>query len=204
MLTKMPHQGSLTLIMGPMFSGKTSTLMHHIGNALQIGKVLFLIPQIDNRCEDTIVSSHNPHIKLNDLKFEIRRVNDLDAIKLEDVNDYLTICIDEAQFFNSLTNNIIRFVEEYNKDVFIAGLSGTYERKPFSKSDFLNLIPLADTVIYLSKDTYCSRCISLGKRNKALFTHKISTFGDNKSEILIGGSEEYQPVCRTCYIALNK
>lgn len=73
------------------------------------------------------------------------------------------------------------------KVVIVAGLDGTFQRKPFGR--ILELIPRAEKVMKLS--AVCMYC-----NKDAPFTQRIV---DNCEIELIGGEECYKPVCRTCF-----
>lgn len=77
------------------------------------------------------------------------------------------------------------------KIVIIAALDGTYQRKGFG--DVLDLIPLAESVVKLT--AVCMKCYK-----DASFTKR--RVAQTQIE-LIGGSESYQAVCRSCYHAIG-
>lgn len=74
------------------------------------------------------------------------------------------------------------------KEVIVATLDSTYERKPFGK--VCELLAVAEHVIKLQAN--CDGC----KINKASYTwRKI-----HSNEIcLVGGAESYEPLCRRCF-----
>jgi thymidine kinase len=74
-----------------------------------------------------------------------------------------------------------------NKIVIVAGLDGTFQRKPFGR--ILELIPRAEKVTKLS--AVCMYC-----NKDANFTLRIV---DDQEIELIGGEESYKPVCRSCF-----
>jgi thymidine kinase len=97
------------------------------------------------------------------------------------------ILINEGQFFSDLYDSVLQMLKQ-GKRIYIAGLDGDFERKPFG--DILRLIPLCDDVIKLK--SLCSLC-----RNgtHGIFTHRLTL---EKEQTLIG-SDNYIPVCRKCY-----
>jgi thymidine kinase len=82
-------------------------------------------------------------------------------------------------------------VEKHKKHVIVSGLDGTYERKPFI--EVLKLIPIADEVIRLN--ALCIRCC-----NGTLASFSKRIVQDTNIE-LVGGTESYIPVCRSCFNA---
>ena len=103
------------------------------------------------------------------------------------------ILINEGQFFSDIKEWVSCAVEKYNKHVYICGLDGDFRRNKFG--DLLDLIPLCDEVIKLK--SICVNC----KVNHAIFTHRH--IKDDTDQILIG-TDEYNPLCRSCYKDLNK
>ena len=129
----------LTLILGAMYSGKTTELLQH-----RQGKTLIL-----NHSYDTRTDGVRTHDGVEE-----------EAVKcmgLPDCSGYDTVLIDEAQFFDSLDG-----VENLAKNVVVAGLSGDYLQRPFGK--VLDLIPKADKVIFLTATCSCGEAAAFTKR----------------------------------------
>jgi thymidine kinase len=103
------------------------------------------------------------------------------------------ILINEGQFFEDLYDWTENMVEKNNKEVYICGLDGDFNRQKFGT--ILDLIPLCDKVTKIM--SICSICKN-GK--KALFSLRLS---DNKEQVLIG-SDCYKPCCRSCYQIYSK
>lgn len=190
---------SLTIIFGTMFSSKTSYLLGRLSSLKSHYKVIYVNHSFDDRSKCN-VSTHNVLINIDDndsLTFIGKRDNEINYIKtnklnLEMLEKYDVIGIDEAQFFEeSLINDVLYLVEQRHKHVYVAGLLITSERREFG---YLNkLIPFADDIVQLK--SYCSICRDT---TPALFCIKRDK--NNKSEISVGGSDKYQPVCRECYL----
>ena len=192
--------GELHIISGPMFSGKTSSLLNKLYRDNAIGlKVIYINHFIDDRNNKSF-STHNPIFNNNIEEKGIKFVKGDDLKNLLDlINNFDVVGIDEAQFFLDLLKVVPFIVEKLGKKVYVAGLDGTYERLPFG--DIYKLIPLSDSFTKLH--SYCKRCSEKEPKiiSKALFTHRIN---DSKYEIDVGGIDKYIPVCRKCYIELNK
>ena len=147
-----------------------------------------------------IYSTHNALLSPG-LGTVIKNANMQKVKKLGDVaedilNKNKVIFIDEAQFFEDLTETVVRWVDVLHKEVFVAGLTGDSNRKNFGKIH--ELMPHADTITLL-RDTPCEPCATKGKRNIALFSHNKNDTGEK----IQAGASKYMPVCRECYIALN-
>ena len=204
------QSGYLELIIGPMFSGKTSRLVE-IYNQCKFCNisVVAINHSIDNRYDDydddDLISTHDK-IKIPCIKTEklfdvltneanflekqnkiIHRKND----KLQIANSKV-ILINEGQFFPDLFEFVNELVKD-NKQIYICGLDGDFERKKFGQ--IIDLIPLCDKVEKLT--SLCSICKN-GK--KGIFSMRLS----NEKEQTVVGCENYIPVCRECYMSTNK
>ena len=175
----------LEIILGSMYSGKTSRLVEIYKQCQFCNiKVLVINHLIDNRYDDNFLSTHD-YIKIPCIKTE----NLLDLIDNEDVYFSEVILINEGQFFPDL----LLFVEDMissvnNKKVYVCGLDGDFERKKFGQ--ILDLIPLCDTVTKLT--SLCSLCKN---GTKGIFSKRITC----EKEQTVVGSDNYIPVCRNCY-----
>lgn len=191
----------LDLMIGCMFSGKSSALLRKLSQLEAMGeKVLYINHSIDKRENTTIYSTHCRLTKNRELTFDSIKLENfiLDDKEFENILNYNVVGIDEAQFFDE---SIIYFVEkllEFNIYVIVVGLDGTFERKPFGH--ILDLIPLADNVAKLH--AYCRECYRTSQKlTTAIFSFKLEK--NNKNNIDIGADEKYIPVCRECYNSLN-
>jgi thymidine kinase len=176
--------GYLKIILGPMFSGKTTYLIDKYNELIALNQHAIVINHsLDNRYSNTEVVAHDGK-KIPCLS--IKNLNDLyngheDIFSHE--NKY--ILINEAQFFDDIVEMVILLVEKYNKYVFISGLDGDFKRKKFG--NILDLIPISDEVIKLKSICKCG--------NAASFSRRIS----NEKEQISIGNDNYEPVCRNCY-----
>lgn len=194
--------GYLELIIGPMFSGKTSRLVE-IYNQCKFCDipVAAINHDIDNRYDEELLSTHDkikiPCIKTNkltniwepDIKgFSDNRFNNAQAsgncliIKYSKV-----VLINEGQFFDDLFEVVSEMVN-HGKQVYVCGLDGDFERKKFGQ--ILDLIPLCDKVTKLT--SLCSKCKN---GTPGIFSMRLT----NEKEQTVVGSENYIPVCRDCY-----
>jgi thymidine kinase len=180
--------GRLELIIGNMFSGKTSELIRRINREKSIQKKILVVNYVsDNRYGSDSVVSHD-NLKVNCLKLE-----KLSDITPNIMQQYDSFFIDEGQFFPDLYDCVLNLVDVRHKHVVVCGLDGDNYRNTFG--DLIKLIPICDTVDKLS--AYCSKC---NNGTLAPFTKKkISDAGSRKNVVDIGGSEKYIPVCRTHY-----
>ena len=179
------HDGRLELIIGNMFSGKSTELIRRINREKSINKKILVINFADdNRYATNSISTHDQ-----------TKVNCLKLLKLEDFNkqliaQYDSFFIDEGQFFPDLYKFVINLVDNNKKHVVVSGLDGDFNRNLFG--DIIKLIPICDSVDKLH--AYCNKC---NNGNIAPFTKRLNgTNGTGGSIIDIGGSNKYIPVCR--------
>lgn len=177
---------SLTLICGPMFSGKTNYLINTISTIQSNTKKIFAINHsLDNRYDGHAhLHSHNgntfPCIKTNNL---------LSVITLPEYQNAQVVVIDEGNFFSKLVPSVLHMVEKDEKKVIVAGLNSTFERTPFG--DFQNLFPLADDIIFLK-----GTCADCQDGTPSIFSKLIVDNPHQPNDIVVGGKEKYKPVCR--------
>lgn len=168
---------SLDLIIGCMFSGKSSALVRKIRRLKSIKKKCAVINhQYDTRCAEQIKTHTNDY---------------LDAIKMSTLEDfsnweeYDVIAIDESQFFPDIVPNVKRYLEK-GKHVIAAGLSGDFNGKPFE--NISHLISIADNIHFTK-----ALCIHCRDGTPAIFSKRKSK---SNERILSGAAELYEPVCR--------
>lgn len=185
----MSNIGKLDLIIGPMFSGKSSEIIRRIRNfKISNKKYIVIKPSIDNRYELNKIISHN-----NDSETCIM-IDDIMLITDIQLENYDIIIIDEGQFFKNLKDKVLHWVEKLNKYIIIGGLDSDFLRNPIG--DIIKLIPYADD--YIKLKATCNHCID---GTKAIFSHKFK----NKSKIVeIGEHNLYIPLCRKHYLEANK
>ncbi len=199
-MTSYVKSGYLEIILGPMFSGKTSRLVeiYKQCNFCNIS-VAVINHCIDNRYDDELLSTHDK-IKIPCIKTE--KLFDVwtDCINMEDevadvprmkekfkVVSSEVILINEGQFFPDLEDFVKRLLS-HNKQVYICGLDGDFERKKFGQ--ILDLIPLCDKIHKLT--SLCSLCKN---GNKGIFSMRLTS----EKEQTVVGSDNYITVCRSCY-----
>ena len=188
-------EGYLELIIGPMWSGKTSKL-------LELYKQ-FTFCDINTLVINYAHDTRYSHTKL--ATHDRREIPCVQAIQLTEVADIISpepqttfsdtftsceiILINEGQFFKDIVEWVKCAVEKHDKKVYVCGLDGDFKREVFG--NWLDLIPFCDAVTKLR--SYCGCC----KKRPALFTHRKT---DAQEQELIG-TDEYLPVCRKCYLA---
>ena len=176
---RMSETGYLEIILGSMYSGKTSRLVEIYKQCQFCNMSVIVINNtIDNRYDNNLMSTHD-QIKIPCLKTET--LMDLSIIESN------VILINEGQFFPDLEEFVEKMLE-HKKKIYVCGLDGDFQRKKFGQ--ILNLIPLCDKVTKLT--SLCSLCKN---GTPGIFSKRI-TF---EKEQTVVGSDNYIPVCRSCY-----
>ncbi|PGZ29523.1 thymidine kinase [Bacillus anthracis] len=172
----------LTLIVGGMFSGKSSELQRQGKRHMLRGhKVLFLKPSIDTRySEDEIVTHDGRKVKAENVRsdelFHERIGTDIDVV-----------LIDEVQFFGaSLLTNVNKLLRKGIR-VYCAGLDLDFKGRPFGVTPFL--MAQADNIVKLH--AVCDKCGG--------DAWKTSRKNDDTELVSLGEKENYYPICRKCY-----
>jgi thymidine kinase len=180
---------TLELIIGPMFSGKSTEIIKRVRLLKLINKrILIVKPKIDNRYIEGKITSHN--FETVDCKI----INNLNEVNDSEINQIDTIIIDEGQFFSDLLETVSIWLKKFSINIIVAGLDGDFQQKPIGQ--ILNLIPLSNKCIKLN--SVCNICKD---GTEAPFTYRCNKSNET---ILIGLLECYIPVCRKHYKTLSK
>lgn len=173
--------GKLNLIIGCMFSSKTSTLITR-GTRYKLGgkKCLFIKFSNDTRYSKNEIATHDH--KYYDA-IPTLKLADVDAL----VNPYDVILIDEVQFYPDAAMYCDKWANS-GKIVEACGLSGDFQRKPFEQISLL--VSLADNITHVT---------AVDKENgqDAAFTYRNS---NDNNVVVIGGDEIYQALSRESYV----
>ena len=180
----MSDRGYLKVILGPMFSGKTTELIriYRRYSACNIPVCVINHASDQTRYSTEKMSSHNKE-QINSYNFEKL----YHCIEEDFVHKVKVILINEGQFFDDLIEVVDILVNVYKKEVYVCGLDGDFKRQKFGK--ILDLIPNCDDVVKLK--ALCRNCC----QNDALFTFRLS----NEKEQTVVGVDNYVSLCRCCY-----
>lgn len=175
------HQGRIEVICGSMFSGKTEELIRRMKRArFAKQKVEIFKPAIDVRYSDEDVVSHDHNI------IPSTPIDSSDSILLLS-SDTDVVGIDEAQFFDNRLPDVCNELANRGVRVIVAGLDMDYKGVPFGPIPALCAI--ADDVTKVH--AICVKCGAL-----AYVSHRLVA---NDKRVLLGETEEYEPLCRDCY-----
>lgn len=176
------NDGKLKLIIGPMYSGKTTELIRQIKRYqfLNISNIT-LKPNIDTRYnKGTVITTH-------DQTTHTATLCDTNNILQTNLEQYNVVAIDEGQFFTDLYEACKIWLEQ-GKTIIVAALQSKFDQTPFEQISLL--YPIADEIRQLK--SICYKC-----KKDAIFSERIDM--ENKSDVVIGGSEAYRAVCRSCF-----
>lgn len=180
-LTGNSRKGWIEVVCGSMFSGKTEELIRRLKRAkIANKKVEIFKPGIDTRYDDVDVVSHNA----NSIRSTPITHSENILLLAEGVD---VVGIDEAQFLDAELPRVCEQLAQKGVRVIIAGLDMDFEGKPFGPIP--HLLSIAD---YITKvHAICVKCGDI-----AHFSYRTS---QDKSKILLGEMDSYQPRCRTCF-----
>lgn len=177
---------SLHVIVGPMFSGKSSRILDIVSRYAAIHtRVLVIKHEQDTRYSLNEVVTHDGR------KADCVRLRDLDDLPPQLMTDHHVIIVEEAQFFHHLVPFCEHAVDTLGKRVYLVGLDGDSNRRKFG--EILDCIPLADTVERLT--AFCRRCAN---GTPGLFSYRCS--GPYDQQVIVGGADIYETLCRECYL----
>tara|TARA_B100000674_G_C37468588_1_gene745928 strand:- start:33 stop:560 length:528 start_codon:yes stop_codon:yes gene_type:complete len=172
--------GKLSLILGPMYSGKSTTLLSRYRRYKFANKKCLLIKYSkDTRYDKNNIITHDS------LEYQAKNCTLLKEID-EIINDYDVICIDEVQFYE----DAYIYCDKWANNGLIVeacGLNGDFERKPFNQISLL--IPLADKIEHIT-------AIDETNGQDAPFTKRIS---EEKDQEVIGGKDKYRASSRILF-----
>ncbi len=174
-------RGSIELITGSMFSGKTEELIRRLRRAQFAGlKVEIFKPSLDKRYSETRVVSH-------DDKSIISTPDDNASAILLLSGNVDVIGIDEAQFFDESIVEVCNTLADNGMRIIVAGLDMDFMGKPFGPMPALLSVAEFVTKVH----AICMRC-----GNLAQYSFRKS---EDEQVVLLGEKNLYEPLCRNCY-----
>ena len=182
-LEKAKKAGSIEVICGSMFSGKTEELIRRLKRAqFAKQKVEIYKPCIDVRYSEEEVVSHEGHSIMS-------TPIDSPASMLLLSSDVEVVGIDEAQFFDDTIVELVQTLANRGVRVIIAGLDTDFMGKPFGPMPAL--MAVAEDIQKVH--AICVKCGS-----PANHSHRLTS---NDKLVVLGEKDVYEPLCRHCYNA---
>lgn len=175
------QKGSIEVICGSMFSGKTEELLRRLNRA-EFAKLKIAVfkPSVDIRYDIEKVVSHNSNTILSK---PVKSPGEI--LKL--VNDAQVVAIDEAQFFSQELKQVCNILANEGRRVIVAGLDMDFMGKPFGVMP--DLLAIAEHITKVH--AICSDCGSNANHSFRLTK--------NQQLVELGHEQEYQPLCRYCF-----
>ena len=185
-MTTETEEGKIEIILGPMFSGKSTRLIELIRKYTYKAKKTIMIKFFADKryTEKSEVVTHDL-IKYDSIDCKNLR-DSFDKLKTYDV-----IGIDEGQFFPDLVE-VCEELALLKKTIIVAALNGDFRMEPFPVVS--RLISKADKIKLLK--AYCFHC-----HKDAKFSLRIV---QSNETVLIGAGEAYKPACRDCHVFFSK
>jgi thymidine kinase len=178
--------GRIELIIGCMYSGKTTEFMRQIMMYKTLSKkIIILTHSNDNRYSQSgNISTHN-----REMMDAVAVTSLMDVIAKTEYTEAQVVFIEEAQFFPDLFNFTIMAANQDNKIVVVCGLDGDFQLNPFEQ--VLRLVTHSESVKKLN--ALCKKC---GDGTPACFSKRIVTSQERE---LVGSDGVYEALCRKHY-----
>ena len=181
--------GRIELIIGCMYSGKTTEFMRQIMMYKTLSKkIIILTHSNDNRYSQSgNISTHN-----REMMDAVATTSLMNSVNTPAYKEAQVVFIEEAQFFSDLFDFTIMAANQDNKTVVVCGLDGDFQLNPFEQ--VVRLITHAESVKKLN--ALCKRC---GDGTPACFSKRIVTSQERE---LVGSDGVYEALCRKHYYSI--
>ena len=174
--------GSLEVICGPMFSGKTEELIRRLKRAvIAKRRVQCFKPRIDTRYDAEMVVSHSAQ------KIPSTVIDRVSEVLEKLAPDVEVVGIDEVQFFGHDAVLVCETLANRGLRVVVAGLDQDYRGQPFEPMP--QLLAIAE---YITKElAICVVCGGPGSRSQRTISAE--------DRVVVGAAGQYEPRCRKCF-----
>ena len=175
---------SITLILGPMFSSKSTTLLSYERRFIILNKKYLCINHsFDTRYNDEgKITTHDGSSSSGANTV----IHDLSMLNDNEIEQFEALIIDECQFFDDIDTFAEKWANK-GKTIICAGLNSDFKKEQFE--NISKLISKSDKIIHLN--SICNKC-----GMDAPFSKRII---ENEEKTVIGGIESYVPRCRKCF-----
>ena len=181
-------KGTIEVICGPMFAGKTEELIRRVRRLEYAHKNIVLFkPQIDDRYEKSYIVSHNQNkamcVSLKDAKEMFDYVNEnTDAV-----------VIDEFQFLGDDAIDVVLAFQNRGIRVILSGLDRDFRNEPFSNMP--KILSYADSVSKLT--AICVKCGEPATCTQRIVNGMPALY--DEPQVLVGAKEAYEARCASCH-----
>jgi len=179
------NTGSVEVITGPMFCGKTEEMIRRLRRATIAKQTVQVFkPAIDDRYNQNKVTSHAG------LEYEAKPIDKASQIIPNLHEDTTVVGIDEAQFFDKEIVTVVNRLAEMGLRVIVAGLDLDFRGEPFNSMP--TLMAQAERVDKLH--AICLVCGEPASRTQRFVDDKPARYND--PVVIVGASEMYEARCR--------
>lgn len=184
----------ITTITGPMFAGKSTLLLKKIREAKRVPSfhVLAFKPAIDNRYDEQYIVTHDKDVADCITVQSPEEIWDhyLDAVLRPPYDKRIIVFIDEVQFFDQEIMDIVQKLVNDGTEVICAGLNLDRFGQPFGYMP--QIMAISDEIILLKGKCKCGN------------DSYISYGAVDSEEQIVVGAEQYEPLCRSCWLERSK
>lgn len=187
------HSGSIEVITGSMFCGKTEELIRRLRRAaIARQKVQVFKPAIDDRYTIEKVKSHAG------AEFDAQPINTSKDIPQKLYEDTTVVGIDEAQFFDDKIVPIVEELADRGIRVIVSGLDTDFRGEPFGPMPIL----LSKAEVVTKLHAICMVCGESASKTQRLVDGEPAHFDD--PIVIVGASEMYEARCREHHLVPGK
>ncbi len=180
--------GSIEVITGSMFSGKTEELIRRVKRArFAKQRIQAFKPRIDNRYDDTRIVSHSAVSESSGALIDAVAVATSESLEQRVDDETQVVAIDEAQFFDRGIVDVAQRLADRGVRVIVAGLDQDYLGRPFYPMP--ELLAVAEQVTKVH--AVCTQCGAEASRSQRLIAES--------GTVLVGGTDSYEARCRGCF-----
>lgn len=184
----MKRHGSITVICGSMFAGKSEELIRRARRALYAKKTVQVFkPSIDRRYDEHMVVTHMG------VRHDAAPVLDVPELESRLLPNLDVLVVEEVQFFDDRIVGLAVDLADQGVEVILAGLDQDFRRKPFGPMPML--LSVADEVVKLR--AICLKCGAPASHTYRMINGRPAHKDD--PVILIGATESYEARCRNCF-----
>lgn len=178
----MSETGEITLLTGPMFSGKSKEMMRRVKRYRYANKKILVIKQADDLRHSPDISVLSTFDKETIAAVAVRSLREVSKKMIKEAE---VIGVDEGHFYPDLVEKCEEWASA-GKVVIVAALNSDFRRMPFPVIS--ELIPKAEKIKSLSAICECGETAHFSMR----LVHMQGITN-------VGGAESYAPACRACH-----
>jgi len=184
------HHPRRVLYWGPMFSGKTTSLVKIYDIIEASGQsVLFLYPSTNTRDQYGEIRTHDGKIK----KAKVFNNSEM-LIALIEKHNPQNVCIDEVQFVEDIVK-VCDILYKKNINVFMAGLNMTWKSTVWP-----SIGKIIHTCEVEQLFAICKNCGNFKAMYNVLLEENLKLkINERKNDVIIGDCNQYKVLCMRCF-----